>query len=39
VQGSVALATVDLNRRYLELHLGDMHQRLFNEVRLDVPVR
>jgi predicted amidohydrolase len=39
VQGSVALATIDLNRRYLEPHLGDMHQRLFNEVRLDVPVR
>jgi predicted amidohydrolase len=35
--GSAALATIDLNRRYLDPWLGDMKQRLRKEVRLDVP--
>lgn len=39
VQGSVALATVDLNKRYADPLLGDMRHRFFNEVRLDVPVK
>jgi len=36
-QGTAALATIDLNRRYLEPWLGDMKQRLRKELRLDVP--
>jgi predicted amidohydrolase len=36
--GSVAHATIDLNRRYVEEWLGDMRGRFFHELRLDVPV-
>jgi predicted amidohydrolase len=35
--GSVAHATIDLNRRYADEWLGDMRGRLFHELRLDVP--
>ena len=35
--GDAAVATIDLNRRYLDPWLGDMKQRLRKEVRLDVP--
>jgi predicted amidohydrolase len=34
--GSAAITTVDLNRRYLDPHLGDMHGRRMKELRLDV---
>ena len=37
--GEVALATVDLNRRYPWEWLGDMRGRFMREVRLDVPVK
>jgi predicted amidohydrolase len=37
--GSVATATLDLNRRYTWEWLGDMRGRFMREVRLDVPVR
>lgn len=37
--GTVALATVDLNRRYEWEWLGEMRGRFMHEVRLDVPVR
>lgn len=36
--GSVAAATIDLNRRYDDKWLGDMKGRMRNELRLDVPV-
>lgn len=36
--GTVALATVDLNRRYLDPWLGDMKARFFRELRGDVQV-
>ena len=36
-QGEAVMATIDLNRRYLDPWLGDMKQRLRKEVRLDVP--
>jgi predicted amidohydrolase len=35
-RGTVAVATVDLNRRYVEQWLGDMHARRMKELRLDV---
>lgn len=35
-QGTAAIATVDLNKRYLDPHLGDMHGRRMKELRLDV---
>jgi predicted amidohydrolase len=35
-QGAAAVATVDLNKRYLEPYLGDMHGRRMKELRLDV---
>jgi predicted amidohydrolase len=38
-EGTLALATVDLNERYLDKWLGDMRQRLRKEMRFDVPVR
>jgi predicted amidohydrolase len=38
VNGSVATATVDLNRRYEWEWLGEMRGRFMREVRLDVPV-
>jgi predicted amidohydrolase len=36
--GAVALATVDLNRRYPWQWLGDMRGRFMRELRLDLPV-
>jgi predicted amidohydrolase len=36
--GTVAQATIDLNRRYLDDWLGDMRERFMKEVRLDVPL-
>jgi predicted amidohydrolase len=36
--GTVAMATIDLNRRYLDPWLGDMRQRMHKELRTDVPV-
>ncbi len=36
--GTVAVATIDLNRRYLDPWLGDMRGRLFKELRTDLPV-
>jgi predicted amidohydrolase len=35
-RGSAATATVDLNKRYLEQFLGDMHGRRMKELRMDV---
>jgi predicted amidohydrolase len=35
-RGTAAIATIDLNRRYLEPYLGDMHGRRMKELRLDV---
>jgi predicted amidohydrolase len=35
-RGTAAIATVDLNRRYLDPFLGDMHDRRMKELRLDV---
>jgi predicted amidohydrolase len=35
-RGTAAVATLDLNRRYLEPWLGDMHARRQKELRLDV---
>ncbi|MFN0167421.1 MAG: carbon-nitrogen hydrolase family protein [Bryobacteraceae bacterium] len=35
-QGSVAIATLDLNRRYVDEWLGDMRGRFMKELRLDV---
>jgi predicted amidohydrolase len=39
VNGSVAVATLDLNRRYTWEWLGEMKGRFMREVRLDVPVQ
>jgi predicted amidohydrolase len=35
-RGTAALATIDLNKHYVDWHLGDMRQRLMKEMRLDV---
>jgi predicted amidohydrolase len=35
-RGAAAIFTVDLNKRYLESHLGDMRGRRMKELRLDV---
>lgn len=35
-RGSAAVVTIDLNRRYLDPWLGDMHSRRMKELRLDV---
>jgi predicted amidohydrolase len=35
--GTVALATIDLNRRYTDPWLGDMRARYFRELRGDLP--
>jgi predicted amidohydrolase len=35
-RGAAAMATVDLNKRYLHPHLGDMRNRRPKELRLDV---
>jgi predicted amidohydrolase len=37
-QGSAAVATIDLNRRYTDEWLGNMRTRMMKELRLDVPV-
>jgi predicted amidohydrolase len=37
-EGTAAIATVDLNRRYVEPWLGYMRGRFMKELRLDVPV-
>jgi predicted amidohydrolase len=37
--GTAAIATIDLNRRYEWEWLGDMRGRFMREVRLDVPVQ
>jgi predicted amidohydrolase len=36
-RNTVAVSTIDLNRRYLEPWLGEMHGRRMKELRLDVP--
>jgi predicted amidohydrolase len=36
-QGRAAIATIDLNRRYIHPHRGDMRQRYVKELRLDIP--
>ena len=38
-EGTVALTTIDLNKRYVDPWLGHMRGRFMNELRLDVPVR
>lgn len=35
-RGDAAIATIDLNRRYLDAWLGDMHGRRMKELRLDI---
>lgn len=35
-RGDAAIATIDLNKRYLDPFLGDMHGRRMKELRLDV---
>jgi predicted amidohydrolase len=35
-RGAAATATVDLNKRYVDQWLGDMHGRRMKELRLDV---
>ncbi len=37
-RGTIASATVDLNRRYADPWLGDMRARFMKELRLDTPV-
>jgi predicted amidohydrolase len=37
-QGAAAIATIDLNRRYLQPFLGDMKQRRMKEARTDVVI-
>ncbi len=37
-RGTAAVATIDLNRRYVDPWLGDMRGRFMKELRLDVPV-
>jgi hypothetical protein len=36
-QGQAAVATIDLNKRYIHPHRGDMRQRYVKELRLDIP--
>ncbi len=36
-RGTAAVTTIDLNRRYIHPHRGDMRQRYVKELRLDVP--
>ncbi len=38
-EGTVALTTIDLNKRYVDPWLGHMRGRFMNELRFDVPVR
>jgi hypothetical protein len=37
-RGTAAVATIDLNRRYVDPWLGYMRGRFMKELRLDVPV-
>lgn len=37
-QGSVATATIDLTKRFLDPWLGDTRERFMKEIRFDVPV-
>jgi predicted amidohydrolase len=37
--GTVAVARIDLNRRYDDTWLGNMRERFMKELRLDVPVK
>lgn len=37
--GTVAVARINLNRRYNEAWLGNMHERFMKELRLDVPIK
>lgn len=37
-EGSVAVATIDLNRRYREPWLGEMRTRRLREIRKDIPL-
>jgi predicted amidohydrolase len=38
-QGTAAVATIDLNRRYNWNYLGNMRERFMKELRLDVPMK
>lgn len=38
-EGTVAIARIDLNRRYDDPWLGNMRERFMKELRLDVPVK
>ncbi len=38
-RGKAAIATIDLNRRYVDKWLGHMRGRFMRELRLDVPIR
>ncbi|MDE3148908.1 MAG: hypothetical protein KGL37_05510, partial [Acidobacteriota bacterium] len=35
--GTVAQASVDLSKRYVDSWLGEMHDRRMREMRLDIP--
>ncbi len=37
--GTVAIAKIDLNRRYDDEWLGNMRERFMKELRLDVPMK
>jgi predicted amidohydrolase len=37
-RGTAAIATIDLAKRYVHPHRGDMRQRYVKELRLDIPV-
>ena len=37
-RGTAAIATIDLNRRYVQDWLGNMRPRFQQEIRLEVPV-
>jgi hypothetical protein len=37
--GTVAVARIDLNRRYDDALLGNMRERFTKELRLDVPMK
>jgi predicted amidohydrolase len=36
-RGKAAIATIDLNKRYIHPHRGDMRERYVKELRLDIP--
>src|SRR5208282_3503355 len=35
--GTIAQATIDLSKRYVDSWLGEMHSRRMREMRLDIP--